>query len=555
MAEASAANANPRLHALDPSEDPVPTAPAPASRGSLLRWLRPSATHTNFSATLLLMSASLLSAILGLVRTKYIAYTFALPEADAYNAAFELPDMINYFLIGGVASIPLITILNRYRHREGEPNDDAGADLALSHILNAMLAVLAVATLLAEFLVPIYTRYKFPGFRGDKAALCNTLTRIILPAQLFFFAGGVLSSRLLVRKIFTWQAMTPLVYNTGIILGGVLLSRRIGVYSLAIGVLLGVVAGPFALNGFAALRGGMRYRPVFNLRHPAFREWLRLSLPLMAGASLVTADKWIQTYFASSDGGAITRLTYAKTLFTAPMGILGQAAGAASLPFFAALWRQGRRADFGVSVNRSVSRIIAASLLLSGLMLTLARPIVDLLLRGGSFHRPDAQATALYFSIFTASLFLWTAQAIYARAFYAAGNTLTPAIAGTVITLVSIPFYALLFRTHGVRGLVYASDLGILLQTSVLAALLDRRGWVRLGELEFAEIARAGLAALAAALGAALTLRYLPGVTAGTYRGDLITLLCALPVWAGLAILVLRLTGSGFLQQIRRRNA
>ena len=499
------------------------------------------------------MTSSFLSAVLGLVRTKYIAYTFPLTQADAYNAAFELPDMINYFLIGGVASIPLITILNRYRHREGEPDDDAGGDLALSHILNAMLVVLTLATVLAEIFVPDYTRYKFPGFHGEKAALCNALTRILLPAQLFFFAGGVLSSRLLVRKIFTWQAMTPLIYNAGIIVGGMLLSRRMGVYSLAVGVLLGVVAGPFALNGFAALRGGMRYRPVFDLRHPAFREWVRLSLPLMAGASLVTADKWIQSYFASSDGGAITRLTYAKTLFTAPMGILGQAAGAASLPFFAALWRQGRRVEFGASVNRSVSRIIAASLLLTGLMLALARPGVDLLLRGGSFSPVDAQATAAYFSIFTLSLFLWTAQAIYARAFYAAANTLTPAIAGTVITLVSLPMYALLYHTHGIRGLVCASDLGILLQGTVLAWLLHRRGWVRLGGLELGEIARAALAALVAAGAAGLVLHFLP--RGAGYRGDLAAIACALPVWGALVVLVLRLSGSRLLQQLRRRQA
>ncbi len=536
----------------------MPLEPGPAPRRRLTAWLRPSATHTNLSATLLLMASSFLSAVLGLLRTKYIAYTFALSQADAYNAAFELPDMINYFLIGGVASIPLITILNRYRHRDGEPDDDAGADLALSQILNSMLVVLTLATILAEVLVPFYTRYKFPGFHDGKAALTNALTRIILPAQLFFFAGGVLSSRLLVRKIFTWQALTPLIYNAGIIAGGLLLSRRIGVYSLAVGVLLGVVAGPFALNAVAALRSGLRYRPVLSLGHPAFREWLRLSLPLMAGASLVTADKWIQSYFASADGGAITRLTYAKTLFTAPMGILGQAAGAASLPFFASLWRQNRRVEFAQSVNRSVSRIVAVSLLLAGAMFALARPLVDLLLRGGSFHHLDAEATAGYFGIFTLSLFLWTAQAIYARAFYAAGNTLTPAIAGTVITIVSIPIYAMLFHARGIVGLVYASDLGILFQSAGLAGLLHRRDWVRLGGLEWAELARAALAALVGTIGATLILHALAlhaATSAATYRTDLLAIACAVPVWGVLAAVVLRLTGSTLLRQLRRRSS
>ena len=50
--------------------------------------------------------------MLGLVRTKYIAFVFGAGRAtDAYNAAFNLPDMINYFLVGGVASITLVSML------------------------------------------------------------------------------------------------------------------------------------------------------------------------------------------------------------------------------------------------------------------------------------------------------------------------------------------------------------------------------------------------------------------------------------------------------------
>lgn len=64
------------------------------------------------------MTSSLLSGGMGLVRSKYIAYIFGAGRlTDAYNAAFEMPDMISYFLVGGVASIALITMLRRRRRR------------------------------------------------------------------------------------------------------------------------------------------------------------------------------------------------------------------------------------------------------------------------------------------------------------------------------------------------------------------------------------------------------------------------------------------------------
>lgn len=531
---------------LNPTLAPLEAA---KPRRTLFALLHPSASHSAFSATILLMLSSLLSGVLALVRIKYINYIFgAGPQTDAYNAAFELPDMLAYFLVGGVASISLVTILNRYQ----AAGDEEGGDRAISVILNAMMMVLGAAILLAEFIAPIYVHWKFPGFTPDNAALATSLTRLLLPAQLFFFIGGVIGSKLLAHKIFIYQAITPLVYNLGIILGAIFLSQRFGIYSLAIGVLAGVILGPAALNAFGAARQGLRYHAIFNLRHPAFTEWVRLSLPLMIGVSLVTADKWILSFFASHDPGGITRLNVAKTLFNAPMGILGQAAGAASLPFFSSLFSQDRLGDFAAAVNRAISRIAAVSLLAAAWMIALAPPIVDLF-RGGSFNHTDAAETAQYFAIFAISLALWTTQGIYARAFYAARNTLTPALAGTIITLLSIPIYRALFHTIGMAGLAIASDAGILTHTLTLAILLHRRKLVPITGLEGGELARSLLAACISFAGAYACTRYLP-IHHG-HPGDVVIIAAATLIWALLSWTTLTLTHSTLPSQLLSRRA
>ena len=97
------------------------------------------------------MVSTLLSGVLGLIRTKYINHIFgAGPKTDAYYAAFELPDMLAYFLVGGVASISLVTILDRYR----AAGDEEGGDRAISIVLNAMMIVFGAAILLAEIFAP-----------------------------------------------------------------------------------------------------------------------------------------------------------------------------------------------------------------------------------------------------------------------------------------------------------------------------------------------------------------------------------------------------------------
>ncbi len=181
-----------------------------------MRILRPSHAHTAFSATVVLMASTFLSSVFGLVRNMYIAWVFGRGmEADAFLAAFQLPDMISYFLVGGAASITFVTILTRYRDSGREEEGTR----SLSVILTTMFLVLGGALVLAEILAPWYVHWWFNGFDEKKAALCVSLTRILLPAQLFFFAGGVFGAVLLVRKRFTVQAVTPLIYNLGTIVG------------------------------------------------------------------------------------------------------------------------------------------------------------------------------------------------------------------------------------------------------------------------------------------------------------------------------------------------
>ena len=108
------------------------------------------------------MFSRLASGCSGLVRIKFINQLCgAGPEQDAYHAAFKLPDLLAYFLIGGAASISLITILNRYRER----GDEDGGDRALSVILTTMLVVLGGGILLGEIFAPQYVWLANKGFR------------------------------------------------------------------------------------------------------------------------------------------------------------------------------------------------------------------------------------------------------------------------------------------------------------------------------------------------------------------------------------------------------
>ncbi len=514
--------------------------------------LRPSHQHSVFSATILLMGSVMASRALGYLREMYIAWAFgAGHQTDAYFAAFQIPDFLNYILAGGTASITFISIYTRHISRD----DEAGAQRAFNvHHNHHDARCLCVGTVFLEIFTPQLVRLVFPKFSADQVELCVHLTRVLLPGQIFFYAGGIVSAVSAVEaNVSLSRAQPGDLYNVFIILGGVVGARALGHFLAGVGSARGSIPRSVSHQRYRRRPGRLALSLSFDWHNLGFREWVRLSIPLMLGVSLVSADDWILRYFASGGAGDISRFNYAKRLFAVPISILGQATGQASMPFFASLWEQGKRKLFADTVNRTVYRISAVAFLASAWMMTAALPIIDLAFRHGHFTFVDAQETATYFFWFALSLALWCAQAQYARAFYGAGNTITPMVASTIIVVLSLPVYRTFFHQFGVTGLAIASDVGILMHTVVLAWLLHRRKMVSLVELPWGELTKALITAAFAGLAAYGASRMIP--IRGTLKSDAISLSVITAVWLAAVAFGLWVTKSSLPRDLRRKKA
>ena len=492
----------------------------------------------------------MLSRLVGFLREMYIAWAFgATSITDAYNDGFTIPDWVNYLAAGGTASITFISIYTRFL-AEGREEE---AQKTFSVVITVMSVVVGIGILIAEiFARPLNGLMFGKTMKPDEFALCVHICRILLPAQLFFYVGGVASAVLQTRRMFLIPAIGPLFYSGGIIFGGLLFKHSLGISALAYGGVTGCFLGIFLLNLIGAKRAGVHYRFSLAIRNPAFREWIRLSVPLMLGVSLVTADEWFQKYFATGSTGDVTRLTYARRLFQVPIAVLGQAVSQASLPFFARLFGEKRMPEFSESVNTSVHRVFSLALLVSSFMIAAALPLIDLVYRRGHLHFSDSRTTAVYFSWFALSLAFWAAQGLYARAFYAAGNTLVPMIASSIITLASLPLYSALFRNFSIIGLVAASDIGIAANCLTMALLLHRRNLVLSTGLDWSEIGKALVIAVVAGAVSVKVSSFI--VLSGARIADLKSLGLTSVTWLAVVALGLWLSRSRLPQELRRKQ-
>ncbi|MBI4458472.1 MAG: hypothetical protein HY648_00260, partial [Acidobacteria bacterium] len=211
-------------------------------------------------------------------------------------------------------------------------------------------------------------------------------------------------------------------------------------------------------------------------RHPGFRRFVRLSLPVMLGFSFIFVDDWVIRWCGSFlVPASITWLGYGKTLMRVVVAIFGQAAGVASFPIMARLAAEKKWPEMKEGLEEALRHVILAILPVSVLMAILSRQIIFLLFSHTRLGLHDMEQTALAMTIFLFGTIAWGMQAILGRGFYALGDTLTPTLMGTGLTLAWLPIYWWLAQRFQHVGLAAASTLGILVYAAALLWVLYRR--------------------------------------------------------------------------------
>ncbi len=396
-------------------------------------------------ATGLMMVTVLLSRILGVLRDAIISHYFGrTPQTDAYNAAFTVPDLLFYLLQSGALSSTIVPILTEYRQQ----GKDKSADKVVSTVASVIFVFIGLLICLMWINARALTIALNPGFVADEGtlhriALAVPLTRILLPAQMFFFLGGLMMGVLYSRKQFLIPALGPVIYNSGIIFGGVALHRWLGIHGLVWGAIGGAFLGNFLLPFLWVNRLGVRIRPSFDVTHPAAMKVWRMLLPIGLGVSLPNIDQMVNKAFASYLGpGDTTAVMNGYRLMLLPIGVFAQAMALAVFPTLS-----GQAADKNVpalrrTMNQSLRNILFLTVPSSALMFLLAEPIITFLYQSGKFTHADTLITATALRSLSLGIFAWSCQSLLTRGFYALQNSKVPVISGAIVSVLFVAMNA-----------------------------------------------------------------------------------------------------------------
>ncbi|WP_300462359.1 murein biosynthesis integral membrane protein MurJ [Desulfobacula sp.] len=417
-------------------------------------------------ASVIMMASVFASRVIGVFREMAIAGFGGIKAGvDAYQIAFILPEILNHIVASGFLSITFIPIFAHYlslkRTEEGYR--------VFSIILNGFGLVLLCFILVTMIWAPQFVRLFAPGIQDPETfGLAVKMTRIIIPAQFFFFAGGLLMAVQFAHEKFFIPALAPLIYNICIILGGLLLGPFMGMEGFAWGVLAGAFLGNFAVQLIGTKKLGVQYFPIINFTHPDLIRYIGLTLPLMIGLTMTFSTEILLKFFGSYlTQGSIAAMNYALRVMFILVGLFGQAIGMASYPFMAKLAQKGDMVELNRVLNRTL-KFIFLVIPFSVLFIVLSHEIIQILFQRGQFDAEATRVTAGILPFFMVGAFAFSAQNIVSRGYYALQNTLFPAVFTSLCVVLTLPFIYLFMRTMGPRGVALGLSLSVTLQAFIL---------------------------------------------------------------------------------------
>lgn len=440
----------------------------------------PSNTPDDRSTEALARSASILSIgavasrVLGLAREMVIASYFgATGPVSAFTAASTAPKMLYDFLVGGMLSAALVPVLSDYARldRGGKEGVDGthlppkganvGPNPELVRLVGALLSLAAVSlaglALVMAVFAPQVAGLLAGGFDDfDPALLPLTarLVRLMAPVVWFISVAGLLTGVLFALQRFSVPALASAVYNLGIVVAAPLLAGRVGIVSLAVGVLAGSMV-QFGLMAWDVRRAGLKFTVRWS--HPALSRIVLLYLPIAAGLIVAQFQVGLDRRLASGTGvQSIAWMSKATTLQQMPLGMISVAISLAALPRLSQQFAAGDEGAYRATLARGLRMVIVMIVpLLVGLGL-LAEPTVRLLFERGQFTAADTAQVVSALQVYLVGALFASIDFPLIYAFYARNDTLLPALVGVLSVLVYAVLALALIEGLGFLGLVWA---------------------------------------------------------------------------------------------------
>jgi putative peptidoglycan lipid II flippase len=397
--------------------------------------------------------------------------------ADAFYAAFRIPNLLRRLLGEGSLSASFIPVLSEYLHTKSKEETQE----LINVVFTTLLIVLTVLTVLGMIFSRQIVGIIAYGFANDpeKLQLTTDLTRLMFPFVLFICLAALGLGILNTLSSFFMPAIAPAslsVSEIGFILAlAPMMAPGNQIKGLAIAVIIGGI-GQFAVQLPQMLRLGWRFAFRFDLHHPGLRRIGLLMLPSMIGLSVDQINAFVDTICASFlQQGSITALYYSNRVMQLPLAIFGLAMASVALPTMSKAAAQKNMDEVKGIMNYSIRLIIFILVPAAVGLMIIGLPIIRVLFERGNFDIHASMLTNSALVFYAVGLPAFAIVKVLASAFFSLQQNQVPVKVGVVAMLLNAVLNVVLMQFLGVGGLALATSIASYFNAVALAVILRKK--------------------------------------------------------------------------------
>ncbi len=422
----------------------------------------------SYTTLLIMISATMLGKVLGMVRDMLLAYNYGTGmEAKAFIAASRLPLNFFDFALGAVVSAAFIPTFSEVMKKKGEKVSFRFAN----EFISLVFAVAVLLSLIGVAFAPFFVKLIAGGYDAATYELTVSMTRIMFPMLIFtamaFAFVGILQS----LGEFTVPAAISVVSNLIMILYLLLLNDRLGIQGMAYAMLLGwclqmLVQVPFLWK--KGLRVGFCRPGMFD----ELKKVGLVMIPILISTWVQPINVFVNTYLASGidDGSAVAILEYANKVFVILAGVIVLAIANLVFPSMAKFLASGNKERFATLLQSALRMVIFYMSPLTVGVVVFSDQIIQILYGGGAFTDADIQLTSLALVFYGLGIVFYGFREIVNKAFYAYGDSRTPMNLAIIGIIINILFSLILVKPLGINGLALSSSISALAISIALTA-------------------------------------------------------------------------------------
>jgi putative peptidoglycan lipid II flippase len=427
-------------------------------------------SQTFLAGTITNIGSRSLARLLRLLLIVVISFHFgASDESDAY---FIAQSIVLLFLFFGesVLNLTFIPVFVEYRRNHGEKQAWPIANTMFTITCASLLMISAGVFLFAPYIAKVLA----PGFPHGALSLTTMLIRIISPVPLLAGISAVPAAVFYSYRSFVAPAMTALFYAGGSILFALVLADQLGIMSVPIGSVVGLLFQAFLL--VLILKRKTNYFRLSTCLTKGTRQVMSLSGPRLLGFGLTKTNLIVDRVFASGLGmGQVSCLTYAYRIFQIPSAILVTAFAKTLMPVLSEQAASGDKHEIRKLISKAIRFVAIATIPATVILFMFRTPLIESLFQRGAFETTHTHITSTAFLFYSLGLVPFCLNIILLGVFYAFQNAIIPLGITAVNAALNVLLDVIFIRWLGLGGIALATSSIAVLNTIFLLILLHRR--------------------------------------------------------------------------------